>query len=176
MPFAGIFDDRGQLQKEVSMKGDLEEKDVVNAKLGPVGGEPSEAFAGWLELSSLQTADDGRAYLMRRGLEGPVFLISPGGTVQTVRLAAPEKSAVLASVKVKGGRIAAEYYLPGPAGPERVHYLTVMNIATGKIEYTIRYTGVRSAGVGMVCYGEKGFDFLVQDAEGYLAIVTAVGR
>jgi hypothetical protein len=175
-PFMGIFDDRGQLQKEISLTGDLEPKEVARAKLMPGGDEPTDAFTGWLELSSLQTAEDGRAYLMRRSPEGPVFLISPGGTVQKLKLVPPEKSAVLASVKVRGGTIAAEYYVPNSSASRRVHYITLTNVGSGKVQYVIRYTGAGSTGVGMVCYGEKGFEFLAQDSEGYLAVITAIGR
>ena len=176
-PFLGIFDDRGQFQREVTLKGDLQPKDVVRSKLMSNRGQPVDAFVGWLEVSSLQTAGDGRAYLMRRSPEGPVFLISPGAAVKKVKLKPPEKGAVLSSVKIGTGVIAAEYYMSDSSShTPRMHYLTLTDLVHGRLQQVIRYQGGQSVGVGMVCYGEKGFEFLSQDSDGYLEAVTAAGR
>jgi len=176
-PFTAIFDQRGQLQKEISLPGDLDSKAVAKSKLMPGSQSPDRGFAAWLEVSSLQTADDGSVYITRHGPEGPVSLISPGGAVRSVRLRPPETAATLASVKVNGGTLAAEYYMLGSTpGGQRVRYLTVTDLSSRKLQETIRYEGSQSAGVGMVCYRENTFEFLSQASDGHLEIVRAVGR
>jgi hypothetical protein len=171
-PFTGIFDSRGQLQKEIALPGDLDSKAVAKSKLMPESQSAEDGFAGWLEVSSLQTADDGSVYVTRHGPEGPVFLISAGGTVRRVRLRPPEKAATLASVKINGGSLVAEYYMPGSAsGGHRVHYLVVTDLSSGNPQETIQYEGIQSTGVGMVCYRENTFEFLSQAPDGHLQIV-----
>jgi hypothetical protein len=176
-PFAAIFDDRGQFLREVLLAGDVRPKDLSRSNSGLSKGSP-DPFASLLEASSLQTADDGRAYLMRRNPEGPVFLISPGAVVEMVKLKPPGKAALLSSVKVNGGAIAAEYYIPSPSpGASRVHYLTITDLGNGNLLQEIRYTGSQQTGVGMVCYDRNsGFEFLSQTLDGHLEVVFGVGR
>jgi hypothetical protein len=173
--FIAIFDDRGQFERRVPLAGDLDAKHLTRLGVISKNANSTDAVADWLEVSSLQTADDGAVYLMRRSPEGPVFLISPGAEVRKISLKAPEKTATLSSVKVNHGTIAAEYYL-ATSSPEktRVHYITLTDIRSGRIQRKIRYEGSRMTGLGLACYSETGFEFLSQDSEGYLQIVTAI--
>jgi hypothetical protein len=177
-PFVGIFDNRGQLERQVQLAGDLTAQDIAQSRAEDKGNDQSglDSFTAWLDVSSLQTADDGRVYLMRKSPAGPVFLIAPGGAVEKVELKPPTKDAVLSTIKVNHGSIAAEYYLPTPSSSHRrTYYLTVTDIATRVMRQKIRYESSQAIGVGLTCYDEKGFEFLSQDSDGYLQIVIAVG-
>jgi hypothetical protein len=82
-------------------------------------------------------------------LLGPLFLITPGGAVRRVTLMSPEKEAVLSSAKIADGRMVAEYYIPGPSGVRRWHFLTVTDLSTGQRLDTLRYQDSESTGVGL---------------------------
>lgn len=177
-PLLEIIDSNGRVQTQVSLVGDLGAKEVAQSHLiADSKDSPAEAYAGWLEVSSLQTADDGRVYLMRRSPEGPVFLITAGGAIQKLMLKTPERHAVLSSVKLNHGILAAEYYLPSfSSSTPRTYYLTLTDVVTGHQMQKIRYQSGQNIGVGMACYTDKGFEFLSQDSEGYPQIGFAVGN
>jgi hypothetical protein len=132
---------------------------------------------GWLDSSSLQTADDGSVYLARSAPQGPVFIISPGGEVRRVMLTTPDSGAALLSVKIAGGKIAAEYNVPGspPEGHHR-NFLTITDLSTGRRLDTVGYEGSALTGVGLVCYLNQSFEFLAYGSDGGLKVVRAVSH
>jgi len=174
VPFVAMFDVNGQFIKKLDKPGDLTTKDVMESNK-PSGKEPSQTPASWLDLSSLQTADDGAVYLTRKTSKGPVFLISPGGAVQRIVLAPPNREAKLSSVKINKGKIAAQYNLASISGQHR-YSIAVVDVLTEQRQQLINYEGSQSTGVGMVCYREQTFEFLSQDVDGHLQVVRAIGN
>jgi hypothetical protein len=175
--FTAIFDASGQFLREIRLPADLSPHNGPQDQID----RPAEAAEAettsleWLDLSSLQTADDGSVYLIRNTPVGPLFLITPGGAVRRVTLMSPEKEAVLSSVKIADGRMVAEYYIPGPSGVSRWHFLTVTDLSTGQRLDTLRYQDSESTGVGLVCYRNQTFDFLGY-ADGHLRVARAVSH
>ncbi|MGA8732865.1 MAG: hypothetical protein WB558_02990 [Terriglobales bacterium] len=183
-PFVAIFDTGGQFVRELALEGDLKPRNQSPNVTGkdPLGGSAEDAARSdiksveWLELSSLQTAQDGSAYLMRYSPEGPVFTISPGGAVRRTALKPPEKESVLSSIKIEGDKVAAEYYVPAShPGAGREKFLTVTDLSTGQLLDTVRYVG-SGMGVGMVCYRGSTFEFLHYAADGHLEVISAVSH
>jgi len=91
-------------------------------------------------------------------------------------LSAPETGADLSSVKIAGGKIAAEYNVPGPAEEHRKHLLTVTDLSTGQLLDTVAYQGSEFTGVGLVCYRSQSFEFLTYGTDGKLKVVRAVSH
>ncbi|MGB7585436.1 MAG: hypothetical protein WBM11_11365 [Terriglobales bacterium] len=180
--FTAIFDAAGQLLQKLTLPGDVNADRQPPNVTGKIPSAPSEmaraekAAAGWLEASSLQTADDGSAYLARNTPQGPVFIISPGGAVRRVILNAPASGAELSSMKIAGGKIAAEYNVEGPPEGHHKHFLTVTDLSTGRLLDTVGYQGSEMTGVGLVCYRNQSFDFLVYGSDGKLKVVRAVSH
>ncbi|SPF35104.1 hypothetical protein SBA1_1390008 [Candidatus Sulfotelmatobacter kueseliae] len=180
--FTAIFDASGQFLQKLTLTGDLNVESQSPNVTGKNPSDPAEmaraetTAVGWLESSSLQTADDGSVYLARSDPQGPVFIISPGGAVQRVMLSAPETGADLSSVKIAGGKIAAEYNVPGPAEEHRKHLLTVTDLSTGQLLDTVAYQGSEFTGVGLVCYRSQSFEFLTYGTDGKLKVVRAVSH
>lgn len=172
--FIQIFDASGEFVKEVVLSEDLSSKDVADGS--DAGSSQDFALTSFLDTSSLQTADDGSAYLMRPSPEGPIFIISPGGMVRRVRLKEPGGGAQLSSVKVNGGTIAADYYVRSPSSGEGIHekFLTLTDLFSGNRDAIVRYEPSRTTGLGMVCYRDRTFEFLTQAPDGHLQITRAV--
>jgi hypothetical protein len=180
--FTAIFDAAGQLLQKLTLPGDLTAESRSSDVEGRTPAGSSEmagaetAAVGWLESSSLQTADDGSVYLARSAPQGPVFIISPGGAVRRVMLSVPESNAKLSSVTIAGGKIAAEYTLPSPPEGHHRHLLTVTDSSTGQLLDTVGYEGSEFTGVGLVCYRNQSFEFLAYGGDGKLMVVRAVSH
>jgi hypothetical protein len=181
--FTAIFDAAGQFLQKLTLTGDLnvdsQSPNVTSKKLSdPAEMARAETTAnGWLDSSSLQTADDGSVYLARSAPQGPVFIISPGGEVRRVMLTTPDSGAALLSVKIAGGKIAAEYNVPGsPPGGHHRHFLTITDLSTGRRLDTVGYEGSALTGVGLVCYRNQSFEFLAYGSDGGLKVLRAVSH
>jgi hypothetical protein len=180
--FTAIFDAAGQFLEKLTLPGDLNVESQSSNVTGKIPSEPSEiaraetTAVGWLESSSLQTADDGSVYLARSAPQGPVFIISPGGAVRRVTLTTPDGGAALSSVKIAGGKIAAEYSVSGPAEGRHKHFITVTDLSTGQLLDTVEYQGSDFTGVGLVCYRNQSFEFLTYGTDGTLKVVRAVSH
>jgi hypothetical protein len=172
VPFTAIFGSDGQFQRQVLFEGDVGEKD---AKQKPSDARFSDAdrVRNLLDVSYLQTADDGNAYLMRHTPRGPVFIVSAGGSVRRLALIPPVESADLQWIMASGGSIAAQYR----SDDAKTHYLTVVDVSTKRIRETIRYThDYQTNGGGMACYQNGTFTFIAGAPDNKLQLVRAVAR
>jgi hypothetical protein len=74
-PMAFMFNDSGQIVKQLLLKKDLE----VTSKKGETKQAPEDELIEQGDLSWAQSTSDGSVYLTRPGLGGPVFIISSSG-------------------------------------------------------------------------------------------------
>src|SRR6266436_4058046 len=106
-PFLAIFNSRGQLLKRIQLPKDVKPKakqPLTRADLN---------YAETVVNSATEISDDGTVYFVRHTRTGPVYAISAGGRVtRTVRLKPPE-GAILSTVKVARGTVAAEFVKNG---------------------------------------------------------------
>lgn len=174
-PFTAVFGEDGGFQREIIFPDDVTEK---NAKQEPSDRSFSEAerVRNLLDVSYLQTADDGNAYLMRHTPRGPVFVVSPGGSVRRVALVPPVESADLQWIMASGGSIAAQYRDTDVTEP-KTHYLTVVDVETKTVRETIRYANdYQTNGGGMACYQHGTFTFIAGGPDHKLQLVRAVAQ
>lgn len=172
-PFSAIFGADGQLQKELTFEKDITQEDVERAtKTSDQSFTLEQATKNLLDVSFLQSADDGNVYLMRHTPQGPVFVVSPGGAARRVPLIPPDSNAELKWIMANGGSIATEYSLPGPV--PKVHFITTTDVTSKRVQATIRYTfDPHTTGHGMVCYQRGVITFLAETPEGVLQLVRA---
>lgn len=173
VPFTAIFGANGEFQREVGLKSDVNEK---HAKGEPsnAGLSPAEQMQYLLDVTYLQTADDGNIYLMRHTPSGPVFVVSPGGSVRKVALVPPIEGAVLQWIMSSQGSIAA-HYISVDAKKGKTHYLTIVDAWTGKSRETIQYKhDYQTNGSGMVCYRNGAFTFLAGTSDNKVQLVRAI--
>jgi len=176
--FTAIFDSGGQFLQKLTLPGDLNadsESPNITGRFPTDMAQAETSAVGWLESSSLQTAHDGSAYLARGDPQGPVFIISPGGAVRRITLTVPKIGATLSSVKIAGGKIAAEYDVPTSTEGHHSHFLTVTDLSTGKLLDAVRYEGTELPG-WLVCYRNQSFEFLTYGADGRLNVVRALSH
>jgi hypothetical protein len=99
--FVGIFNNRGLLLRRIALKGDLKPKDqkAKNPAGDPYFKQDIE-YRTAIVLSSAETGEDGNVYLMRNTPTGPVYVISPSGTVyKSISLIPPRARPVSARPK-----------------------------------------------------------------------------
>jgi hypothetical protein len=174
-PFTAIFTDSGQFLREVTFKQDVTDQDAKQ--------EPSEEKLPWaqqirdlLDVTFLQTADDGNVYLMRHTPQGPVFAVSPGGSVRRIVLKPPVQGADLQWVLVNNGSVAAQYRSPR-VEQDKTHYLVLFDMAAHRVRQTVRYThNYQTTGGGMTCYQNGVFTFIAGGPNGALQLVKAAAQ
>jgi hypothetical protein len=175
VPFAAIFGEDGGFQRQIIFAGDVTEKNATQAPSDTSFSE-AERVRNLLDVSYLQTADDGNAYVMRHTPRGPVFVVSPGGSVRRVALVPPVESANLQWIMASGGSIAAQYRAADFTEP-KTHYLTVVDVETKRVRETIRYThDYQTNGGGMACYQHGTFTFIAGGPDHKLQLVRAVAQ
>ena len=175
VPFAGIFGADGEFQRQLVFQHDVSKEDVKQ-KPSDANFSEAEQIRDLLEVSYLQSGDDGNAYLMRHTPTGPVFVVSSGGVVRRVALVPPVKSADLQWIVPSGGFIAAQYRSTDP-GERKTHYLTVVDSSTSTTRETIRYVhDYQTTGGGMACYQHGTFTFIAGAPDNKLQLVKAVAQ
>jgi hypothetical protein len=164
-PFLGIFSGDGQLLRNVLLN-----KDIV--RLGSdkaADRQYGEALAG----SSLQTADDGLTYLMRRSPIGPIFAMSAAGVIsKRIQLIPPTQHAQLSQIRVAKNFLIAEFIEKKSSGEGIANViLDVVDLQTGT---KIREFSHSSAAVGSVvgCYTQGNLSFISNDENLLLTLVT----
>lgn len=175
VPFVGIFKDNGQFLREVSLKDDVTYRNARET--------PSDASFSWaqsirnlLDVTFLQTSDDGNVYLTRHTETGPVFVVTSGGSVRRMALTPPVKGADLQWTTAGGGSIVAQYRLENGRTP-KTHYLVVMDVGTNKKRATIRYLqDYEKNGGGLACYRSGVFTFIAGAPNGGLQLVRATAQ
>jgi hypothetical protein len=174
VPFVGIFTSSGEFRREVVLKDDVTDKDAKE-RAPNADFTAEEQVRNLLEVSYLQTADDGNAYLMRHTPSGPVFVISPGGSARRVRLSPPAQDASLQWIMASGGLIATQYRSAASDGAaHKTHYLLVVDELTNKTRETVRYSqDYETNGGGLACYQNGSFTFLAGAPGGGLQLVRA---
>ena len=177
LPFTAIFTSGGEFRREVVMKDDVTNKDA-KAKIPNTDFTPEQQVRNLLDVSYLQTADDGNAYLMRHTPNGPVFVISPGGSVRRVRLNPPVEDAAIQWIMVSAGLIAAQYRSAATDGAgHKTHYLVIVDGSTNKVRETVRYFhDYETNGGGLACYQSGNFTFLAGAPDGGLRLVGAASQ
>jgi hypothetical protein len=173
-PFIAIFSENGQFLREVSLRDNVTGKD---AKQNPSDASlsPGEQMRGLIEVSFLQAADDGNVYVMRHSPRGPVFVVSPGGSVRRVLLTPPVHGADLQWIMASGGWIAAQYRDVDNA-QKKTHYLVTFDPAT-RTQDTVRFVfDYELNASGMACYRSGVYTFLASAPDGGLEVVRAVAR
>jgi hypothetical protein len=175
IPFAAIFTDAGQFVRQVDLKGDLTDKDAKKES-SDASFSPAQQIRNLLEVSFLQTADDGNIYLMRHTPSGPVFVVSPGGSVRRVPLTPPAQGTDLQWIMASNGAIAAQYRSLSPS-ERQTHYLVVLDASTNKVRETVRYVHeYNKNGGGMACYRNGTYTFIAGGPAGGLQLVKATAQ
>jgi hypothetical protein len=175
VPFTAIFTDQGEFLRQVVLEKDISDKDAKQ--------QPSDASFSWaqqirnlLDVTFLQTSDDGNAYLTRHTPRGPVFVVSPGGSVRRVLLTPPVQGATLQWTMASGGSIAVLYRSRDTA-EHKTHYLVVVDTSTNKTRETVRYVhDYKNNGGGMACYQNGAYTFIAGGPNGELQLVKATAQ
>lgn len=165
-PFLGIFNNRGQLQKVLELKQDVQ---VRTSKSGSAARSYKDALAA----SSLQASDDGNAYLMRRSARGPIYQISPGGIVSRRTQLDPPPGAQLSNIRVSRNKLIAEFIKNKPNSYQIDSVLLqVIDLTNGqKADY---WHSDPKIGSLLGCSSAGGmFSFISNDEEHYLTLVNA---
>lgn len=170
-PFVGIFNNRGQFLKRIEFHKDLK----------PGAKTPRKAdltYADAIVNSSSVSSDDGTVYFMRDTKYGPVYAVSPSGTVTRIIRLKPPEGARLSTVKIARGRLAAEFLMDVVGGTQEGEVESVVTqiidlISGKKVE---EYRSAPPLGPDFVCYEPNSFTFLTNDENGYLQILEANGR
>jgi hypothetical protein len=175
VPFTGIFGADGEFRRQVVLEDDVTKKDARQKASDPIFPD-ADRMRNLIDVSYLQTGDDGNVYLMRHAQRGPVFVVAPGGSVRRLALSPPVADADLQWIMTSGGSIAVQYHSHDPA-QRKTHYLTIVDAATGKTRETIRYThDYQINGGGMACYQHGAFTFLAGAPDNNLQLVRAVAQ
>jgi hypothetical protein len=175
VPFVGIFKDNGQFLREVTLKDDVSYR---NAQ--PTGSDAkftvAQRIRNLLDVTFLQTSDDGNVYLTRHTGTGPVFVVTSGGSVRRMVLTPPVKGADLQWTIAGGGSIVAQYRLEDGRIP-KTHYLVVMDVGTNKNRATVRYVqDYEKNGGGVACYRNGVFTFIAGAPNHGLQLVRATAQ
>jgi len=180
-PASYIFKDNGQLVKELEFKKDLSiqkleserkrSKQQEGANEKPV----DETFRDQIELSWAQSTEDGSVYLTRTIPSGHVFIISPGGTVQTVTLTPPEKEVRLIALKLDAGLIAAEYHATKTTkGEPSKCYISLIEVESGRVRETTEYGfNAQTTALGPVFYKDNILTYLGVRPDNRMVLVKA---
>ncbi len=102
-PFVGIFNNRGQLLKRIQLRKDVKPNPKQPLRRADLN------YAEGIVNSATEPSDDGKVYFMRRGVDGPIYAISPSGIITKTIHLTPPKGASLSTIKVASGRLAAEF-------------------------------------------------------------------
>ena len=176
-PFIGIFSDSGKLLKEISLTKDVEPKVGTSPqRQGEKQTTVDRAYEQATVLSSAVAAEDGNIYLMRHTAKGPVFVVSPSGTIARRIELSPPTDSELSAIQVGSGRIAAEFLKLQPKSDQIESVIVdVLNAQTGEKEAEYSHSDFH-IGSAFACYAHNDFTFLGNDASGHLTIIEATGR
>ncbi len=168
--FTGIFDGHGQLIRRVELPGDIQPK--ADATADDVQGR-ARNYGQALSLSTAEASTDGRVYLMRFGMDAPIFAITPSGDVTPIHVKIPA-GAYLNCVKVDGGRMVTMFIRK--EDPKKARIVEVIfSVWDVNTEERIgdQFYGSASLGIGLVCYKSGVFTFVNAAEDGHLQLVHA---
>lgn len=172
-PVLAIVDDRGQLLRTLSITGDLRPEQVTDwpkDTMSPRGLTHAEQYEVAIDLSIAESGDDGNVYLLRRGPRGPLFQITPSGTVRTINLPLLP-SAMLMTLKVSAGDLLVQYAQRLSDSNTYLYRVFEPSTMTLKGEYTD--AGPAYLGSALGCYTPDGLTFVTRATNQNLKIVTA---
>ena len=170
----GIFNNRGQLIKRIEFRKDIKPNPKHSIRRADLH------YAEAIVNSSTVSSDDGQVYFMRHGPDGPVYAVSSRGTITKTLHLIPPQGALLSTVKVAKGNLAAEFIInsvnsqiAGPAPVESV-ITQIYDLSTGK--EVMEYSSVPPIGPDLACYQSDSFKYLTTDNDHYLEILESIGR
>jgi hypothetical protein len=177
--FAGIFNDRGQLIKEIPMPEDV--RFPPGAKAPP---KPATQVFRYLVAGTAQAASDGNIYVVYNMPRIPIYVFSPAGEiVKTVTLQEFESERLL-NVKVSAGRLVAAFQPFHEENADKKHrregvvpledpVLRVFDAQSDEV--VAEYTAPRKLG-RFACYTPEVFTFLRRDNLGRVEILRTEPR
>ena len=175
-PFAGIFEARGRLEREVVLTegtqvGEAESPRDSESRTAQGIGENQQAMT----FSSAQGSANGNFILARLGSRGPIYIISPAA-VELNRVSPPIPDGILlSSVKVDGNMIAA-MYIKKKAGSTQNEisdvFISLLDSQTGDEQARFHHSSWQ-LGAAFACYKAGVFTFLSSGPNDELQIVRA---
>lgn len=177
--FAGIFNDRGQLIKEIPMPEDV--RFPPGTKAPP---KPATQVFSYLVAGTAQAASDGNIYVVYNMPRIPIYVFSPTGEIVKTVMLEGKKSERLLNVKVSAGRLVAAFQPFHKANADKKHrregvlppddpVLRVFDAQTGEV--VAEYTAPRKLGQ-FACYTPEMFTFLRRDDLGRVEILRTEPR
>jgi hypothetical protein len=157
----------GQFQRFLELEGDIYVRKGENSKEDP-GGLPQLAkqfddtfFAA--EQDSEIVADGQNLLLIRSGQQTPVYSVSPGGSVKSIKLNVPSGFS-LWDLKTNG-RTWFALYTHKISDSEGVEFSTYsIDPANGKMLAEYKYP--KNLGFGLACVDDSEFSYLEREADG----------
>jgi hypothetical protein len=179
MAFAGIFNDRGQLIKEIPMP-----KDVRFPRGTKVPRGPATNVFRYMVAGTAQAASDGNIYVVYNLPRIPIYVFSAAGEIVKTIMLEEKKSERLMNVKVSAGRLVAAFQSSYEAKADNNHrregipppddpVLRVFDAHSGEV--VAEYTAPRKLGQ-FACYTPEVFTFLRRDDLGRVEIVRTEPR
>jgi len=182
-PFVGIFGEDGKLLREIKLPDNAEKADVVrsvNEARGPKAVQAPESQRGPgqaikqvppdISLGTAMVADDGNAYLMRAKTNPLIYVVSVAGEVlRRFELEPPADGFKVATIRINGGRIVADFDGPRESMP-RPRFYSVFDAATG--QKLFQYSAHDLPGA-LACY--TGSDFTLVSSGPSNLILKRVG-
>jgi hypothetical protein len=173
-PYIAIFNGRGQLQKTVNPKGDVKADSPEVVRLGKAEQGGIDGYTLALG-ATVERGDDGNVYIARGTASGPIFVVSPAGTVvRTIRITPPSSNARFVSLKIASGHLAVQFSESDPKTTETAA-VTILLLDARSGRELARYSH-KSAEIGaaFACYMPPDeFVFVGADKGGKMQLVRA---
>lgn len=185
-PGIAIISDTGRLLKTLKIEHDVEEPKSRSGEAAPRAkrnqpetDEPSEEekaqeqydFA--LDLSVAQSADDGKVYVLRQAPEGPLFQISPDGTIREIKLPGYQGGKINAAM-VARGRLLLHYVKDEELGQTDMGLYSQYDlVAMEKIQDYAVEKATSLSNAMQACYNGDQITFLKIRPRGHLFVLVA---
>ncbi len=185
-PGIAIISETGHLLKTLKIEHDVEppkpsnsKTSIISKKNKPDSDEPSEEEKAQqqydlsLDLSLVQSADDGNVYVLRYSAGGPLFQISPGGVVREIKLPDYQGGKINAAM-VAHGRLLVHYVQDEESGQSDLGLYSEYDLAAME---KIRDFGVEKmtpiSNAMQGCYSGDQITFLKIRPRGRLLVLVA---
>jgi hypothetical protein len=170
-PFAGIFDQRGKLEREVLLTDDIQASE---------SGDPTEAgkVRSAVGFSSARSLDNGNFILARLQSRGTIYVVSPiGFELHRFSPPLPAEDSFLSGVQIGGNTIAA-MYLKKKTGSDQNElsdaFVSLLDSGTGDVQGRFHHSSWE-IGAAFACYDKGVFTFLTTSPKSEVQIVQAEG-
>jgi hypothetical protein len=170
--FLGLFNNRGQLLRRISIGGDLKpKKRPAETPAGERYFKIDTEYKSAMVLSIAETGEDGNIYLTLNTPAGPVHVVSPSGTVSSSLRLVPPKGANLSTVKIASGRLIVLYTRNKPDADEIDQVLlNELDLSSGEKVAEYSHSNFHIGSV-LACAAPPFYTFLGADEAGHLTIV-----